>query len=328
MVKDLVSIIVPVYNVEPYLNDCLNSIANQIYNNLEIIVINDGSTDNSGKLLNEFSHNDNRFKIIHKENAGTCAARNLGLDTCTGNYIAFIDSDDYVENYFISSMYDAIILTHSDIVVCGFFSGDRLIPNPGPCILIGDDILSAHISTNPEKRLYHHIFNKLYTRSIIDQIRFPIVRQESKIKRDYLEDGVFNSKVLPRAKKVCRVSVNPYHYRVREDSMLHRERTIWEILGNTINVYEIHANLIENVDRKSDLRAAVHDFLDCVYRDIMSPLMEIDNIFALIKNIAVRNDLKISTVVQNDPVERTIFQLLLSETNYQSMREKLQKNLS
>lgn len=96
MKDDLISVIVPVYNVEKYLHKCINSILNQTYKNLEIILIDDGSTDNSGKICDEYALKDNRIKVIHKENGGLSSARNAGLDICSGDYIGFVDSDDYI----------------------------------------------------------------------------------------------------------------------------------------------------------------------------------------------------------------------------------------
>ncbi len=97
MNQDLISVIVPVYNVEEYLDRCVNSLVRQTYKNLEIILIDDGSTDNSGKKCDEWAQMDNRIKVIHKENGGVSSARNIGLDNATGNYISIVDSDDYLE---------------------------------------------------------------------------------------------------------------------------------------------------------------------------------------------------------------------------------------
>ena len=92
-----VSIIVPVYNVEKYLPKCIESILNQTYTNLEVILIDDGSTDSSGKICDEYARRDGRIKVIHKENGGNSSARNAGLDCCTGDFLAFVDSDDIIE---------------------------------------------------------------------------------------------------------------------------------------------------------------------------------------------------------------------------------------
>ncbi|HFI0794571.1 TPA: glycosyltransferase family 2 protein [Streptococcus suis] len=103
--EELVSVIVPVYNVEKYLVQCIDSIINQTYQNLEIILVNDGSTDNSGKICDEYAKKDSRIKVIHKENGGLSDARNKGLDFMTGEYVTLVDSDDYLEHNCIENLY-------------------------------------------------------------------------------------------------------------------------------------------------------------------------------------------------------------------------------
>ena len=115
----VISVIVPVYNVEKYLTNCVNSIIKQTYEELEIILINDGSSDNSGIICDDFSKKDNRIKVIHKENGGLSDARNVGIDIATGELITFIDSDDYISKNMLEKLYNALIGTMSDIAVCG-----------------------------------------------------------------------------------------------------------------------------------------------------------------------------------------------------------------
>ena len=103
--NNLISIIVPIYNVEKYLKKCIDSIINQTYKNLEIILVDDGSPDNCGKICDEYAKKDNRIKVIHKENGGVSSARNVGVENATGEYIGFVDSDDYIEK----DMYEVLI---------------------------------------------------------------------------------------------------------------------------------------------------------------------------------------------------------------------------
>ena len=112
-----ITVIVPVYNVEHYLEKCLDSLINQTYKNLEIIVINDGSTDNSGEICQEYAQKDNRIVYIEKENGGLSDARNVGLDKMTGSYVTFIDSDDWVELDYVEILYKKIIEYQADIAV-------------------------------------------------------------------------------------------------------------------------------------------------------------------------------------------------------------------
>ena len=99
--EELISVIVPVYNVEKYLNRCVESIMNQTYKNLQIILIDDGSNDRSGKICDEYAEKDKRIEVIHKENAGVSAARNKGLDKAKGEWITFVDADDWIEKTFV-----------------------------------------------------------------------------------------------------------------------------------------------------------------------------------------------------------------------------------
>lgn len=116
--KPLISVIVPIYKVENYLNCCVNSIINQTYKNLEIILIDDGSPDKCGKICDDFNKEDTRIKVIHKKNNGLGSARNTGLDVCNGEYISFVDSDDYIMPDLIESLYNEIY--DCDYVSCGY----------------------------------------------------------------------------------------------------------------------------------------------------------------------------------------------------------------
>ena len=115
-----ISIIIPIYNVEQYLPQCLDSIINQTYKNLEIILINDGSTDNSGKICDNYAKVDNRIHVFHKKNEGVTSARNLGLDKCTGDFIGFVDPDDFIELNMYEILYNEQQRTNADIVWCNY----------------------------------------------------------------------------------------------------------------------------------------------------------------------------------------------------------------
>ena len=122
--KITLSIIVPVYNVEKYLEDCVESLLNQTYQNYEIILVDDGSTDTSGQICDEYS-GDSRIHVIHKANEGAGAARNTGIEIATGDYITFIDSDDYIAGCYLERMVQTAEQTGSDIVQCGYLYGDE-----------------------------------------------------------------------------------------------------------------------------------------------------------------------------------------------------------
>lgn len=118
---DKISIVVPIYNVEKYLDQCVKSIINQTYKNLEIILVNDGSIDNSGKICDKYKRQDNRVIVIHKENGGSSDARNVGIQIATGKYIGFVDSDDYIEKDMYEFLYNNMINENADISCCNRF---------------------------------------------------------------------------------------------------------------------------------------------------------------------------------------------------------------
>ncbi|MBR1540013.1 MAG: glycosyltransferase [Clostridia bacterium] len=125
MEEELISIIVPVYKVEKYLDKCINSIVSQTYKNLEVILVDDGSPDSCGKMCDEWTQKDTRIKVIHKENGGLSDARNFGLDCAKGKYIQFVDSDDYIEKDMIEFLYKNLKENNADISICSNYMVDE-----------------------------------------------------------------------------------------------------------------------------------------------------------------------------------------------------------
>ena len=121
MCNPVITVIVPVYNAKEYLNKCINSILYQTFTNFELLLINDGSTDCSGKICDEYAENDKRIKVFHKENGGVSSARNVGINNAIGDFSIFIDSDDYIENNMFEDMYRNSQITNADIVGCDFY---------------------------------------------------------------------------------------------------------------------------------------------------------------------------------------------------------------
>ena len=124
LTMDLVSVIIPIYGVEQYLDRCVRSVVNQSYAHLEIILVDDGSTDRCPAMCDAWANKDSRIQVIHKPNGGLSSARNAGLDMATGEFIAFVDSDDYVEPDYIATMIDAAQKNHADLVMCSVFHED------------------------------------------------------------------------------------------------------------------------------------------------------------------------------------------------------------
>lgn len=218
--EPLVSIIVPIYNVEPYLKKCIDSIINQTLTNIEIILVNDGSTDNCGKIIDEYEKKDSRVIALHKENGGQASARNMGLDIASGKYVGFVDSDDWIESDMYESLYNKIKKTNSDICVCGrrAYTEDARLSNEiklqDETIDFNEDNDKKHIL---DKLLYSYtvvVWNKLYKKEIINNnhIRFEDVNYVGS------EDALFNYCVLSNAKRITSIEHIYYNQLSREGS--------------------------------------------------------------------------------------------------------------
>ena len=212
--QDLISIVIPVYNVEKYLERCLQSVVDQTYKDIEIILVDDGSTDESKIICDLYESNDSRIKVIHKENGGLSDARNAGIDIAKGKYISFIDSDDYVEKDYIKSMYDAIKKDNSDISVSlhviKYENGKTKFKFENQC----DKIVNAKQAL--EMMLYDDgldlsAWGKLYKTVFFNNIKFP--------KGRIFEDAATTYKLMDKAEKISLVNQYLYNYMIRNNSI-------------------------------------------------------------------------------------------------------------
>jgi len=232
----MISVIVPVYNVEPYLRKCLDSIVGQTYRDLEILVIDDGSTDGSGAICDEYIQ-DGRVRVFHTENRGLSAARNLGLDNATGDWIGFVDSDDWIE----PDMYEVLLRkaeeTGADIVECGYYNeypNEIVERGRKELMLSGNDALEMLLKGN----LSNSVWNKLWKKRCFATIRYPIGRIYEDVATTYL---VFYS-----AKSICSISDCKYHYYWRPSS-LSRRRDMRNLIGHWVSDKERYEFLYNKV---------------------------------------------------------------------------------
>lgn len=215
----LISVIIPVYNVEQYLSTCLSSVVNQNYTNLEIILINDGSTDRSGAICDEWAQKDKRIRVIHKANKGVSESRNTGLIECKGQLIGFVDADDWIETDMYQTLTDRILEANADVVMCGYYDYPHGMDNPVERgIIATDDGTFADTALSIIKRngYFTSIWNKLFRRDIIFR-NDKIVLMDSSL--SYGEDEVWLYEVLWGCKKISYIPRALYHWRAREDSM-------------------------------------------------------------------------------------------------------------
>ncbi|MBQ7578276.1 MAG: glycosyltransferase [Synergistaceae bacterium] len=178
--QPLISVIVPVYNVEKYLNKCIDSIVKQTYTNLEIILVDDGSPDNCPAMCDEWANKDSRIKVIHKENGRETRARNAGLNIMTGTLVGFIDSDDYILPEMYENLYNALIENDADLSICSYSrvdENDNPIPRKNKMkesikVVSRNEALSSFI-TSPFAAEYGVLWTKLYKSEIFNGLRFP-----------------------------------------------------------------------------------------------------------------------------------------------------------
>lgn len=210
--KDLISIIVPIYNTERYLRNCIESILNQTYSNIKIILVDDGSTDNCPAICDEYAKRDNRVVVIHKKNEGQGVARNVALDTISDGYIAFVDSDDYISKDMYKKLLDALLTHNADIAVCGinFIRGQKVYRHNSFNELTefnNESLIKEYISTD---HIFTGMVNKLYKAELFTNICFPSFRAN--------EDCYVLPDILKGCKKGVCIGESLYFQNIRYNS--------------------------------------------------------------------------------------------------------------
>lgn len=250
---DLISVVVPVYNVEDYIIRCIKSIQNQTYNNLEIILIDDGSKDNCPQICDKFKKYDKRIKVIHKENGGLSSARNSGIDIAEGKYITFIDSDDYVEKNYVEELYYLIKKYNSKISMVDIirkFDSGKVINNSTyeEYVLNQKDYFEKMLYG--ERDLDNSASAKLYDIKLFDDVRYPDGR--------LYEDTATTYKLILKCKIIPVKSAPLYNYMIRETSIVQ------------CNFNEKKMQLIESTQEMTDMVRKIYPELEraCLRKEI------------------------------------------------------------
>lgn len=213
MKRELISIIIPIYNTQKYLSKCIDSILSQTYDHLEIILIDDGSTDESGKICDEYAKIDNRIRVAHKENGGLSDARNFGLSISCGQIVLFVDSDDWIESEMIEVLYTNMVQNNSDISICGFnfvINGNKLSKNRDMDVIVYDTY-SAIEDMYKCKKFASHVWNKLIRKALFEGIEFPIGK--------IYEDQYITTSLILKSQTVCYTDRAFYNYVIRNESI-------------------------------------------------------------------------------------------------------------
>lgn len=236
--QPLISVVVPVYNVAEYLPECVDSIINQTYKNLEIILVDDGSTDACPDICDEYAKRDSRIRVIHKKNGGLSDARNAGLDICTGEWIGFVDSDDYIAPSMYETLYCSAVEAQADVSVC------QLIRDKNGKLLYSNYKRGTEILYSKEDMINRMfcggsiaVWSKLYRKNIFLDLRFPVGKTN--------EDSFVILSIIGNTAKMVIIPDALYYYRIRIDSISnvrHWNSTIWD----RILAYQHNMSVIRN----------------------------------------------------------------------------------
>lgn len=254
----LISVVVPVYKVEKYLNKCIQSIVDQTYRNLEIILVDDGSPDQSGAICDEWARRDDRIRVIHKENGGLSDARNAGMKVASGSFLSFVDSDDWVSLSMIQTLYEALDSADADLSACGIQleyedgTPHKSLTMSGKYVFSTEEALLELIH---EERLLQPVCGKLYRTAQIRGVPFPVGKHH--------EDTFWTYQAVARAKRIAVFDTPGYHYLQRGSSImgvgfsLKRLHSL-EAKRNLVDFCHSHYPMLEE-------DAAVQLLLSCLY---------------------------------------------------------------
>ena len=269
MTKELISIIVPVYNVEKYLKKCVDSIVNQTYKNLEIILVDDGATDNSGKICDELVELDNRIKVYHKKNGGLSDARNYGVERATGDYIGFVDSDDYIDAEMYERLYEAIKKENVDVAECNL-----KIVYPEKTDLFTDQ--KYYQICNKQEYLEEYLkIEKIFGSACVRLTKADIARKLKFPVGKLYEDTYYAYDLIGIVDKYVIVDNPYYNYLMRENSITNakfnpRIFDLIEIVEKFhINVYKNYPSLIEEDFKNNSFYKQIIDYFKEEYTKLL-----------------------------------------------------------
>lgn len=255
----LISVIIPVYNAEQFLDRCLASVLNNTYENLEVILVNDGSKDNSGNICDKYAEKDSRFVVLHKKNEGTAAARNDALAIAKGDYIAFLDNDDYVSSHFYEYMLQAIEETEADVVVSETTREDNieLLENQNyssPSIVDKNEFILGTYTGNWTRNTTP--WNKLYKRELFSNIRFPLGKG--------YEDAYTTYQLLFAAKRICHLDNTLYCWYTNKESYSSKKDNAKKLLYRE-EAIRLQSTFYTLLDYSNVKKAAINFYMNELY---------------------------------------------------------------
>ncbi len=246
--QELISVIIPTYNNEKYISRCIDSIINQTYQNIEIIIINDGSNDNTENIINSYAQKDERIIPINKENTGVSNTRNIGIMNANGKYITFIDSDDWIEKNFIEEMYKSIVRENVEIVRCNYFlhKNNKKIERKIKNLEYKKYENDLEIDKVKKEFLISNEGNENYVMLLmIKNDKKKILFDENLI---YMEDVIYYFDLLTNKKSIYFLNEELYNYYSNEQSVTHSSEKNFQLINETIKVRETLFHKLDNIN--------------------------------------------------------------------------------
>ena len=310
MGNDLISIIIPVYKVEEYLEKCIESVLKQTYTNLQIILVDDGSPDNCGKICDEYAKKDPRIEVIHKVNGGLSDARNVGIAKAKGKYIGFVDSDDYIKEDMYEILINLIKEYDADVSICNLYDvidGKEYIRNNENGIQEYSrlEILKEVLL---DKNIQSYAWNKLYKKELFDEIKYPIGKKYEDIGTTFY--------VFEKCNKIVVTSKPEYYYLKRSDSLVNNvtESTVLDYTDIIIQRYLYTQKNIEELRKYNNYYLAktlitAHNDIELLGSIIEKMQEKYKELYNLVYNI-MKNNRKDIEELFNDEQKKTIENLI------------------
>lgn len=258
---ELISVIVTAYNIAPYLERGVKSVLNQTYRNLEIILVDDGSTDESGAVCDRLAGQDERLVVIHKENRGPGDARNAGMDIAKGSFIGFVDGDDWIDTDMYERMLGAALAWQADMAICRYRRVYRDHTEDDStkraAVFEGQEALQVYVEEREEYDIQNAAWNKLYRREVLHDLRFSVGK--------WYEDVVFSARALGRAGKCVYLDSAAYNYIIDREGSIMNEKINSRTFSDQIPAYRERSGFLRSLGRE-DL-ADIHDYF--VYKRLL-----------------------------------------------------------
>lgn len=250
----LISVIIPLYNVQDYVGRAIASVCAQTYKNLEIILVDDGSTDLSGSICDEWAAKDSRIRVIHKQNGGVASARNTGLHAAKGEYITFVDSDDYIEAQMYEDMLGALLKNQADLAVCNYKAVDqngiRDTSTEDITVFQGREALEVFVAEDERYNIQNAVWNKLYKRELTENLGF----EDGRI----FEDIIYAAKLIARSKKCVYLNHAYYEYTLDRNASIMNSKKIQNILTDQVEAYTEKGEFLKEIGEEKLYR--IHQF--------------------------------------------------------------------